>query len=104
MKAQLDIENSKTQKVETLNVPIISYEYEKEFVFDISNISDYEFRILKDAIDINLKYTDIEMFFVSMKPNIPNFGPDYEYKIKKGKLYGQYVRNKWIAKKIRINK
>lgn len=99
MIAQIDIENSKTQKVETINVPIISYEYEKEFIFDISGINEYERQILNDAINIDLKYTDIEMFFVEMKPNIPNFGPDYEYKIEDNKLYGLYTRNIWLAER-----
>ena len=103
MNAQIEIENSKTQKVETIIVPIIvpiiKYEYEKDFIFDLSNITEYEYEILANAVNDNLKYTDIEMFFVDMKPNIPNFGPDYGYKIENNKLYGSYTRNIWLSER-----
>jgi len=99
MKAQLDIENSKTQKVTTIIVPIISFEYEKKFVFDITNITEQEYEILTNAINPKLEYTDIEMFFVDIKPNIPNFGPDYDYTIENNKLYGFYSRNLWLSER-----
>ena len=84
MAAYIDIENSKTQKVETICVNVIKYE-EAEIIFDIVNLNNHELKILKNAINDKLTYTDIEMFFID-KSNIPNFGPDYEYEIIDNKL------------------
>ena len=79
MASYIDIENSKTQKVETICVNVIKYE-EDEIIFDITNINSHELKILKNAINDKLTYTDIEMFFID-NSDIPNFGPDYEYEI-----------------------
>ena len=74
MKCYIDIENSKTQKVETLYVNIIKYEEDKEIIFDISTLNSHELEILKDAINEELTYTDIEMFFIG-ESNIPSSVP-----------------------------
>ena len=37
MKAYIDIENSKTQNVDTICIDIIKYKYDSEVIFDISN-------------------------------------------------------------------
>lgn len=88
----IDIENSKTQKVETICVNVIKYE-ENEIIFDISTLNNHELEILKNAINDKLTYTDIEMFFID-KSNIPNFGPDYEYEIIDNKLILKYIYKK----------
>lgn len=93
MKCYIDIENSKTQKVETLCVNIIKYEEDKEIIFDISTLNSHELEILKDAINDKLTYTDIEMFFIG-ESNIPNFGPDYKCKILKNTLILDYIPKK----------
>lgn len=90
--AYIDIENSKTQKVETICVNVIKCE-EDEIIFDITNINSHELKILKNAINEKLTYTDIEMFFID-KSNIPNFGPDYEYEIIDNKLILKYIYKK----------
>ena len=99
MKAWIDIENSHTQKVITLEVPLLEFDYHKKAIFDISNITQDELEKLKLAIDSKeeLMYTDIEMFFTD-QGDCPNFGPDYEFTIKDNKLIGIYTRNKWLNK------
>lgn len=92
VKVYIDIENSKTQIVETICVNIIKYE-ENEMIFDISTLNNYELEILKNAINDKLTYTDIEMFFIG-DSNIPNFGPDYEYEIIDNKLILKYIYKK----------
>lgn len=92
VKAYIDIENSKTQIVETICVNIIKYE-ENEMIFDISTLNNHELEILKNAINDKLTYTDIEMFFID-DSNIPNFGPDYEYEIIDNKLILKYIYKK----------
>ena len=93
MKCYIDIENSKTQKVETLCVNIINYEEDKEAIFDISTLNSHELEILKDAINDDLTYTDIEMFFIG-ESNIPNFGPDYKCNIVENTLVLDYIPKK----------
>ena len=51
MKSYIDIENSKTKKVETICVNVIKCALDKEIIFDISNINSHELEILKDAIN-----------------------------------------------------
>lgn len=92
VKVYIDIENSKTQIVETVYVNIIKYE-ENEMIFDISTLNNHELEILKNAINDKLTYTDIEMFFIG-DSNIPNFGPDYEYEIIDNKLILKYIYKK----------
>lgn len=92
VKVYIDIENSKTQIVETICVNIIKYE-ENEMIFDISTLNNHELEILKNAINDKLTYTDIEIFFIG-DSNIPNFGPDYEYEIIDNKLILKYIYKK----------
>ena len=89
MKCYIDIENSKTQKVETLCVNIIKYEEDKEAIFDISTLNSHELEILKDAINDDLTYTDIEMFFIG-ESNIP----DYKCNIVENTLVLDYIPKK----------
>ena len=99
MMAEIDIENSQTQKVVTLEVPIIKYEMNSECVFDISEISEENMELLVNAIDNNLEHTDIEFFYVDQQGNLPHFGPDFEFKIDGNKLYGLYTRDKRFLKR-----
>lgn len=98
MKAYIDIENSKTKKVEQITVPLLEYNNEGTVKFDISLLSEYELDILKNAINQGLEYTEIEMFFTDID-KYPNFGPDYEFKISGNILEGIYTRNIWLEKK-----
>lgn len=98
MMAEIDIENLQTQKVVTLEVPILKYEINGECVFDISEVSEEEMGLLVNAIDINLQHTDIELFYVEQEGNLPHFGPDFEFKIESNKLYGLYTRDKRYLK------
>lgn len=101
MKAYIDIENSRTQKVVTICVEVIKYEYDEEIIFDISSLNIDELQLLNDAIDNDKTYTDVEMFFID-DSNIPNFGPDYKYELKDNKLILSYIpkkRNKHIESK-----
>lgn len=93
MKAYIDIENSKTQNVDTICVDIIKYEYDSEVIFDISSLDKRELSLLYDAIDESKPYTDVEMFFID-DSNIPNFGPDYNYNVKDNKLVLKYIPKK----------
>ena len=90
MKAYIDIENSKTQNVDTICVDIIKYEYDSEVIFDISSLDKRELSLLYDAIDESKPYTDVEMFFID-DSNIPNFGPDYNYIVNDNKLILKYI-------------
>ena len=91
MKAQIDIENSKTGLVNTINLKIIKYEKDNEIIFDVSSLNDRELKLLKDAINQELKYTDIELFFIN-ESNIPEFGPDYNYELIENKLTLKYIK------------
>ncbi len=93
MKSYIDIENSKTKKVETICVNVIKCVLDKEIIFDISNINSHELEILKDAINEKLTYTDIELFFIG-ESNIPHFGPDYKSKIVDKDLILDYIPRK----------
>lgn len=93
MKAYIDIENSKTQNVDTICVDIIKYEYDSEVIFDISSLDKRELSLLYDAIDESKPYTDVEMFFID-DSNTPNFGPDYNYNVKDNKLVLKYIPKK----------
>lgn len=96
MKAYLDIENSRTQQVTTLEVDIIESVKDDLFVFDLSNITSNEMEQLIDAINESKEYfyTDIEMFFVDNKIS-PCFGDDYKYEIKGNRLYAVNTRKEW---------
>ena len=85
MKAYLDIENSKTQKVITICVDVLKYELDKEIIFDIAHLNNKELKLLEDAIDEKLTHTDIEMFFIDNNKT-PIFGPDYTYKLIDNKM------------------
>lgn len=93
MKAYIDIENSKTQNVDTICIDIIKYEYDSEVIFDISSLDKRELSLLYDAIDESKPYTDVEMFFID-DSNTPNFGPDYNYNVKDNKLVLKYIPKK----------
>jgi hypothetical protein len=91
MKAQIDIENSKTGLVNTINLKIIKYEKDNEIIFYVSSLNDRELKLLKDAINQELKYTDIELFFID-EGTIPEFGPDYNYELIENKLILKYIK------------
>lgn len=91
MKAQIDIENSKTGLVDTINVKVIKCDKDNEIIFDISLLNDKELKLLKDAINQELQYTDIELFFIGYS-NIPEFGPDYNYELIENKLILKYIK------------
>ena len=99
MIGHIDIENSKTKKVITLDLNITEYIKNKIIKFDIKSLSEEKIDILSKAIS-ELKeysYTDIEMFFIDDN-NKPNFGPDYNFYIKDNLLVGIYNRNIYIRK------
>ena len=98
MRAFIDIENSKTGKVVTINTKVLQYNSKGECIFDISLISNDERELLINAINPLLTYTDIEMFFID-NDNIPNFGPDFEYSLENNLLYAYYTRDKWLAQR-----
>lgn len=99
MNAQIDIENSQTRDVISIDVPITRYEDSKNVMFDVSHLTDQQLKLLIDAIDITMPHTDIEMFFTEDEPNIPNFGPDYEFELKNNRLIGKYTRDEWLKKR-----
>lgn len=97
MRAYIDIENSRTKDVITITVDVLKYEIDKEVIFDISSLNNKELKLLEDAIDEKLTYTDIEMFFID-DSNIPDFGPDYNYKMIGDKLILTGIPRKPIVK------
>lgn len=97
MKAYLDIENSRTQKVITICVNIIKYKVDNEIIFDISPLNNKELKLLENAINEKLTYTDIEMFFIDNNKT-PDFGPDYSYKIIDNKLILTRITKKKVEK------
>lgn len=92
MNAYLDIENSKTNDVITIKLPILKYSKNDYIVLDIREINEEEYKLLEDATNPALGYTDIELFFIEGDP-LPNFGPDYKCKIEDNKLILRYERN-----------
>ncbi len=92
MNAYLDIENSKTNDVITIKLPILKYSKNDYIVLDIREINEEEHKLLEDATNPALGYTDIELFFIDEDP-LPNFGPDYKCKIEDNKLILRYERN-----------
>lgn len=92
MNAYLDIENSKTNDVITIKLPILKYSKNDYIVLDIREINEEEYKLLEDATNPALGYTDIELFFIEGDP-LPNFGPDYKCKIENNKLILRYERN-----------
>lgn len=100
MKGYIDIENSHTKKVITIELPIVEHIKNKIIKFDISNLTDEKIKILTDAIsELNeLSYTDIEMFFINNQDGSPYFGPDYDFYIKDNKLIGVYNREIYLRK------
>lgn len=93
MKANLDIENSKTQEVITILLPVLEFEENGHIIFDISKVNDKEKELILDAINPKLAYTDIEMFFID-DDDVPYFGPDYDYSISDNKLILDYKYDK----------
>ena len=93
MKAYLDVENSKTQKVITILLPVLEYKENERIIFDISKVNNKEKRLILDAINPELGYTDIEMFFIG-DDDVPYFGPDYDYKVSGNKLILDYKYDK----------
>ena len=99
MKAYVDVENSHTREVKTIELPIIEFIEDKIIKFDINSISEEEKKLLVDAISElpELGFTDIEMFFID-DDNVPNFGPDYNFYIKDNTLVGIYNREIYLRK------
>lgn len=93
MKAYLDVENSKTQKVITILLPVLEYKENERIIFDISKVNNKEKELILDAINPELGYTDIEMFFID-DDDVPYFGPDYDYKVSDNTLILDYKYNK----------
>lgn len=93
MKAYLDIENSKTQKVITILLPVLEFKENEHIIFDISKVNNKEKELILDAINPELGYTDIEMFFID-DDDVPYFGPDYDFSISDNKLILDYKYNK----------
>lgn len=93
MKAYLDVENSKTQKVITILLPVLEYKENERIIFDISKVNNKEKELILDAINPELSYTDIEMFFID-DDDVPYFGPDYDYKVSDNKLILDYKYDK----------
>ena len=54
MKAYLDIENSKTNQVITVEVPVVTFDLQKQVVFDIKNIGEQDFNLILNAILIGV--------------------------------------------------
>lgn len=93
MKVYIDIENSKTQEVITILLPVLEFEKNGHIIFDISKVNDKEKELILDAINPELGYTDIEMFFID-DDDVPYFGPDYDYSISDNKLILDYKYDK----------
>lgn len=85
MIASIDIENEKTKKVKTIYVKVLKNENNKNLIFDISELNKEDLELLKNAIDDDMPFTDIELFFIDEETK-PNFGPDYNWKIENYKL------------------
>lgn len=100
MKAYIDIENAHTKKIETIEVPIMEHIENKIIKFDISKLTINQKKVLELAISElpELNYTDIEMFYIESKNNIPDFGPDYNFYIKDNILIGIYNREIYLRK------
>lgn len=93
MKANLDIENSKTQEVITILLPVLEFKENGHIIFDISKVNDKEKELILDAINPEFGYTDIEMLFID-DDDVPYFGPDYDYSISDNKLILDYKYDK----------
>jgi hypothetical protein len=101
MIAHIDIENSHTQDVETLDLVVNEYIEDEIVKFDISDLDEEQLEMLKLAISTekDTRYTDIEMFFID-DDNIPEFGPDYHFYIENNELIGQYIKKIYKRKEV----
>ena len=90
--AHIDIENSKTKIVDTLDLEIIEIN-KRDISFDISKLNESDLDKLKKAIDKNLFYTDIELFYID-ESSLPCYGPDLIFEIKDNKLIGTIRENR----------
>jgi len=99
MKAYINVENSHTREVKTIELPVIEFIENKIIKFDINSINEEKKKMLIDAISElpELEFTNIEMFFIGKK-NAPNFGPDYEFYIKDNTLVAIYNRHIYLRK------
>lgn len=103
MKVSIDIENSKTQDVKTIEVNIIEHIENKIIKFDIKDLTKEKLDMLTLAISETKEtsYTDIEMFFID-NDEIPYFGPDYNFYIKDNQLIGIYNKDFYSKNKLCI--
>lgn len=90
--AHIDIENAKTKLVDTLDLNIIE-KNKTDITFDISKLNENDLDKLKKAIDNDLFYTDIELFYID-DSSIPYYGPDFVFEIKDNKLIGTVRENR----------
>ena len=102
MKAYVDVENSHTREVKTIELPVLEFIEDKIIKFDISSINDEENKMFVDAISelTALGFTAIEMFFID-DDNVPNFGPDYNFYLKDNTLVGIYNREIYLRKGVK---
>ena len=101
MKAYLDIENSKTKQVTTVEVPVVSCDLWKRVIFDIKDINNQDMNLILNAINTSKEYayTDIELFFID-KDNTPIFGPDYLATINGNYLILDYQKHDNVNKNV----
>lgn len=94
MKAYIDVENARTQDVVTYECPVLEFDETTTIKFDISSLTDSEVKTFALAIsdEPDLKYTDIEVFFID-DDKVPYFGPDYDFNIIGSILIGKYNRD-----------
>ena len=74
-----------SQTVENQRYEVEKFAISKDLKIDISSLNDEELKILEDAINKDLFYTDIELFYID-DSSIPNFGPDYNFSIENNVL------------------
>ena len=88
--AHIDIENSKTQQIITLDVDVIEYLDNYKVVFDISRLNRTDLDMLKEAV--STIDTRIESFLIGNNKN-PEYGQDYSFKIDGLELIGMFNKN-----------
>ena len=99
MKSDINIENARSKEVITIELNVIKLD-DREIIMDLSNINEEDLNKLKDAINDELTYVDIELFFI--ESDIPYYGTDYSYEIVNNKLE-KYFKNILIIAKEHTN-
>lgn len=87
--------DSNKKDTQSLFAKLIDFNYKLDandyIIIDISNLNSSETSILEDAINPEIGYLDIDMFFTN-NVTYPIFGNDFKYTIEDNKIIGKPIK------------